>query len=136
MNSPAFAHTPEHRVAAARNVEAQVRKYLAAVKQWDEPALRSTFEPTANIAHYYVKGDSVRVNDVDGFVNVIRSLHEKYDNAEEIAKEIEVRLVGPLASVRVPFAFVMGPNILEGEDIFNLAFCKGEWKIIHKSYYL
>jgi len=136
MNNPAFAHTPQGRSSDAGDVEALIRKYIAAVKQWDEPALRSTFEPTANIAHYYVKGDSVRVNNVDGFVNVIRSLHEKYDNAEEVAKEIEVRLVGPLASVRVPFAFVMGPNTLEGEDIFNLALCKGEWKIIHKSYYL
>jgi hypothetical protein len=44
--------------------------------------------------------------------------------------------VGPLASVRVPFGFVMGPNTLEGEDIFNLARSKGEWIIIHKSYYL
>jgi len=43
---------------------------------------------------------------------------------------------GPLASVRVPFGFVMGPNTLEGEDIFNLARSKGEWIIIHKSYYL
>jgi hypothetical protein len=53
-----------------------------------------------------------------------------------VAKAIDVRLVGPLASVRVPFGFVMGPNTLEGEDIFNLACCAGEWKIIHKSYYL
>jgi hypothetical protein len=83
------------------------------------------------VTPYYVKGDAVRVNDVDGFIKVIRSLHEKYDNAEEIAL-----LVGPLASVRVPFGFVMGPNTLEGEGIFNLARSKGEWIIIHKSYYL
>jgi len=136
MTNPAFALVPENRASDAKNVEALIRKYLAAVKSWDESALRSTFEPSANIFHYYVKGDAVRANDVDGFVNVIRSLHEKYDNAEEIAKDIEVRLVGPLASVRVPFVFVMGPNTLEGEDLFNLALCNGEWKIIHKSYYL
>ena len=136
MNSPTFAHVPHDRMSDAKDVEALIRKYLMAVKNSDEAALRSTFEPSANISHYYVKGDSVRVNDVNGFVNVIRSLHDKYDNAEEVAKEIEVRLVGPLASVRVPFGFVMGPNTLEGEDIFNLALCKGEWKIIHKSYYL
>ena len=136
MTKSAFADVPESRASDAKNVEALIRKYLSAVKSFDEAALRSTFEPSANISHYYVKGDAVRVNDVDGFVNVIRSLHEKYDNAEEVAKEIEVRLVGPLASARVPFGFVMGPNTLEGEDIFNLAFCKGEWKIIHKSYYL
>ena len=136
MTNPAFAHVPESRRPDAKNVEALIRKYLAAVKNWDEAALRSTFDPSANISHYYVKGDSVRANDVDGFVNVIRSLHEKFDNAEEVAKDIEVRLVGPLASVRVPFGFVMGPNTLEGEDLFNLALCKGEWKIIHKSYYL
>jgi hypothetical protein len=136
MTKPAFANVAENRASDAKNVEALIRKYLAAVKKCDELALRSTFEPSANISHYYVKGDVVRANDVDGFVKVIRSLHEKYDNAEEIAKDIEVRLVGPLASVRVPFGFVMGPNTLEGEDLFNLALCKGEWKIIHKSYYL
>jgi succinate dehydrogenase/fumarate reductase-like Fe-S protein len=52
------------------------------------------------------------------------------------ADRIQVRFVGPLASVHVPFGFVMGPNTLEGEDIFNLARSKGEWIIIHKSYYL
>ena len=93
-----------------------------ALRRLDVPP--STFSNwTANISHYYVKGDTVRVNDVDGFINVIKSLHAKYDNAEEVANAIDVRLVGPLASVRVPFGFVMGPNTLEGEDIFNLAFC-------------
>ena len=136
MTSPTFADVPAGRTSDAEGVEALIRKYLAAVKSCDEAALRSTFEPSANISHYYVKGDAVRVSDVDGFVGIIRSLHDKYDNAEEIAEAINVRMVGPLASVRVAFAFVMGPNTLEGEDIFNLAFCKGEWKIIHKSYYL
>jgi Putative lumazine-binding len=136
MNASTFANVPDDRAADARSVEALIKKYLVAVKRCDLEALRSTFEPSANISHYYVKGDAVRVNDVEAFINVIKSLHSKYDNAEEIAKAIDVRMVGPLASVRVPFGFVMGPNTLEGEDIFNLAFCGGEWKIIHKSYYL
>jgi len=136
MNASIFASVPEDRVADAKGVEALINKYLVAVKRCDVESLRSTFEPSANISHYYVKGDAVRVNDVDGFINVIKSLHAKYDNAEEVARTIDVRLVGPLASVRVPFGFVMGPNTLEGEDIFNLARCGGEWKIIHKSYYL
>lgn len=136
MTEPAFGNEPEDRMADADGAKALIKKYLAAVKRHDEDALRSTFVPSANISHYYLKGDSVKANDVDGFIGVIRSLHEKYDNAEEVATDIEVRLVGPLASVRVPFKFVMGPNTLEGQDIFNLAFCKGEWKIIHKSYYL
>jgi hypothetical protein len=136
MNNPAFTDIPPDRASDAKNVEALIRKYLAAVKTCDEGALRSTFDPSANISHYYVKGDAVRVNNVDGFIGVIRSLHAKYENAEEKAKDIEVRFVGPLASVRVPFGFVMGPNTLEGEDIFNLALCNGEWIIIHKSYYL
>ncbi len=131
MNNMTFADVPEDRQSDAKDVEAAIRRYLTAVKACDEVALRATFEPSANISHYYVKGDAVRVNDVDGFIKVIRSLHEKYDNAEEIAL-----LVGPLASVRVPFGFVMGPNTLEGDDIFNLARSKGEWIIIHKSYYL
>jgi hypothetical protein len=130
------ANAPEDHAADVRGVEALIHKYLTAVKRCDLEALRSTFEPSANISHYYVKGDTVRANDVDAFLNVIKSLHAKYDNAEEVANAIDVRLVGPLASVRVPFGFVMGANTLEGEDIFNLAFCKGEWKIIHKSYYL
>jgi Putative lumazine-binding len=136
MNESSFATASDDRVADSKGVETLINKYLTAVKRCDVEALRSTFEPSANISHYYVKGDTVRVNDVDGFIDVIKSLHTKYENAEEIAKAIDVRLVGPLASVRVPFGFVMGPNTLEGEDIFNLAFCKGEWKIIHKSYYL
>jgi hypothetical protein len=136
MNASSFAEVPEERVADAKGVEALIKKYLSAVKRCDLEALRSTFEPSANISHYHVKGDAVRVNGVDGFIDVIKSLHAKYVNAEEVAKAIDVRLVGPLASARVPFGFVMGPNTLEGEDIFNLAFCKGEWKIIHKSYYL
>jgi hypothetical protein len=136
MKTSTFAKRPEDRAADAASVETLIKKYLYAVKRGDLEALRSTFEPSANISHYYVKGDAVRANDVDGFIKVIESLHAKYDNAEEIARAIEVRMVGPLASVRVPFGFVMGPNTLEGEDIFNLAFCKGEWKIIHKSYYL
>lgn len=136
MKASTFASAPEDRATDVRGVEALIQKYLAAVKRCDLEALRSTFEPSANISHYYVKGDTVRANDVDGFINVIKSLHAKYDNAEEVANAIDVRLVGPLASVRVPFGFVMGPNTLEGEDIFNLAFCGGEWKIIHKSYYL
>jgi hypothetical protein len=136
MNVSAFASVPGDRVVDASGVEALINKYLVAVKGCDLEALRSTFEPSANISHYYVKDDAVRVNDVEGFINVIKSLHAKYDNAEEVARAIEVRLVGPLASVRVPFRFVMGANTLEGEDIFNLAFCGREWKIIHKSYYL
>jgi hypothetical protein len=136
MKASTFASAPEDRAADVRGVEALIQKYLAAVKRCDLEALRSTFEPSANISHYYVKGDTVRVNNVDGFLNVIKSLHAKYDNSEEVANAIDVRLVGPLASVRVPFGLVMGPNTLEGEDIFNLAFCGGVWKIIHKSYYL
>lgn len=136
MSNAAFGDVPAGRTADADGVKALIRKYLVAVKNHDEDTLRSTFVPSANVSHYYVKGDSVKASDVDGFIGIIRSLHEKYDNAEEIATDIEVRLVGPLASVRVPFKFVMGPNTLEGQDIFNLAFCKREWKIIHKSYYL
>ena len=45
-------------------------------------------------------------------------------------------MVEHLVSVRVAFSFVMGPRTMDGQDLFNLAFCKGEWKIIHKSYYL
>jgi hypothetical protein len=136
MNTSAFANVPEDRASDAKGVEALISKYLGAVKNCDLEALRSTFVPSANISHYYVKGDTVRANDVEAFLNVIKSLHDKYENAEEVAKAVEVRLVGPLASVRVAFGFVMGANTLEGEDIFNLAFCGGEWKIIHKSYYL
>lgn len=117
-------------------VRAVIEEYLTAVRTWDEAAFRRTFDPRANIAHYYVKGDEVRTITLDEFVETIGSLHTKYDNAEEKAKEIDIWIVDHLASARVPFAFVMGPKTLEGQDLFNLAFTKGEWKIIHKSYYL
>jgi hypothetical protein len=119
--------------AAAR---ATIERYLAAVKTWNEAAFRETFHPAANISHYYVKGDAIKTITLDEFVATIASLHKKFDNAEEVAEEIEVTLVGPLASVCVAFAFVMGPNTLRGQDLFNLAFCRGEWRIVHKTYYL
>src|SRR5437016_229959 len=118
MNASAFASVSEDRVVDTKGVEALINKYLVAVERCDLEALRSTFEPSANISHYYVKGDVVRVNDLEGFINVIKSLHYKYENAEEVAKAIDIRLVGPLASVRVPFGLIMGANTVEGEDIF------------------
>jgi ketosteroid isomerase-like protein len=117
-------------------VRATIDRYLAAVRTGDETALRDTFDPKANISHYYVKGDAIRTISLDEFVKTIGSLHAKFDNAEEKAKEIEIHIADHIASARVAFAFVMGPNTLEGQDLFNLAFCKGEWKIVHKTYYL
>ena len=67
---------------------------------------------------------------------VIRSLHEKFDNAEEIGEAMNVRLVKHLVSVELDFCFVMGPNRLRGTDLFNLARQNGRWVIIHKSYWL
>lgn len=131
---------PAHAVAVSRLDEGEVRaviaRYLDAVRRWDEAALRATFHPLANISHYYVKGDEIRTLDLDAFMNVIASLHARYSNAEEVAREIEVDFVGPLATVRVAFGFVMGEKVLEGQDIFILAFCQGAWTITHKSYYL
>lgn len=124
------------REASEAAIRAVIDRYLKAVRTWDEAAFRDTFDPKANIAHYYVKGDEVRTITLDEFVESIGSLHAKYSNAEEVATEIEVHLVDHIAAVRVRFGFVMGPKTLEGQDIFNLALCKGEWKIIHKSYYL
>ena len=126
------AQPGEHEAA----IQDVIARYLTAVREWDGPSLRGTFDPNANIAHYYVKGDAIRTITLDEFVKTIGSLHDKFDNAEEKASEIEIHIVDHLASVRVRFAFVMGANTLEGQDIFNLAYCKGEWKIIHKSYYL
>lgn len=127
----------------AMKIEAQkqavsdvISKYLLAVKTWDQKSFRDTFHPKANIQHYYVKGDEIKTITLDEFVASIGSLHAKFDNAEEQAREIEIHIVDYLASVRVAFGFVMGPRTMEGQDLFNLAFCKGEWKIIHKSYYL
>jgi hypothetical protein len=128
--------TALQRSNADKEITDVIRKYLSAVKKWDADGFRQTFHPAANIAHYYVKGDEVKVLTVDEFVKTIGSLHEKYDNAEEVALEIDVRVVEHIASVRVPFRFIMGSRALEGQDLFNLAYCQGEWKIIHKSYYL
>jgi hypothetical protein len=117
-------------------VRETIEKYLTAVKTWNEAAFRETFHLAANISHYYVKGDAIKTITLDEFVASIESLHRKFDNAEEVAEEMEVTLLGPLASVRVAFAFVMGPNTLRGQDLFNLAYCRGRWRIVHKTYYL
>ena len=117
-------------------IKALIATYIDAVRKNDLETLRSTFDPKANIAHYYVKGDAVKTITVDEFMGTIRSLHEKFDNAEEKAYDVDIKMVGPLAAVRVPFGFVMGPKTLEGEDIFNVARVGGQWKIIHKSYWL
>ncbi len=122
--------------ADEREIKAVIARYLEAVKMWDPEGFRATFHPAANIAHYYVKGDEIKTISLDEFVKTIGSLHEKYENAEEQATDIDVWVVDHIATVRVPFRFVMGPRALEGQDLFNLAKCKGEWKIIHKSYYL
>lgn len=124
------------RAKEEKDVRAVISTYLDAVRTWNEPVLRNTFHPAANVSHYFVKGDEIKTIDLDAFMKVIGSLHAKYENAEEVAKEIEVRFVGPLASVRVAFAFVMGPRTMEGEDLFNFAHCNGEWKIVHKTYWL
>jgi hypothetical protein len=113
-----------------------ISKYLNSVKTWNESGFRETFHPKANIQHYYVKGDDIKTITLDEFVSSIASLHSKYENAEEKAREIEIQIVDHLASVRVAFSFVMGPRTMDGQDLFNLAFCKGKWVIIHKSYYL
>jgi hypothetical protein len=122
--------------AQKRAVNEVISKYLLAVKAGDEKSFRDTFHPKANIQHYYVKGDEIKTITLDDFVASIMSLHAKFDNAEEKAREIEIHIVDYLASVRVAFSFVMGPRTLDGQDLFNLAYCQGEWKIIHKSYYL
>jgi Putative lumazine-binding len=132
FSQPKQNATTEGKTAARETIE----EYLAAVKTWNEAAFRETFHPGANISHYYVKGDTIKTITLDEFVATIASLHKKFDNAEEVAEEMEVTLVGPLASVRVAFAFVMGPNTLRGQDLFNLAFCQGKWRIVHKTYYL
>ena len=65
-----------------------ISKYLTAVRTWDEKSFRDTFHPKANIQHYYVKGDEIKTISLDEFVGSIGSLHAKYDNAEEKAREI------------------------------------------------
>jgi len=117
-------------------VRATIATYLSAVKANDTTTLRSLFDSNANIAHYHVKKDAVVTNTLDGFMDVIRSLHARFDNAEEVSEAMNVRLVGHLASVELDFCFVMGPNRLRGTDLFNLARQGGKWIIVHKSYWL
>jgi hypothetical protein len=78
----------------------------------------------------------MRVSTLEEFVSSIGSLHDKFDNAEEQALEIDVLLADHIATARVPFRFIMGDRSMEGQDLFNLAKIDGEWRIIHKSYYL
>jgi hypothetical protein len=57
-----------------------------------------------------------------------------FDNAEEMAENVNVRIVGHLASVELDFCLIMGPNKMRGTDLFNLAHRGGKWVIVHKSY--
>jgi hypothetical protein len=120
----------------SEGVHATIASYLRAVKANDTETLRSLFDPKANIAHFHVKKDSVVTNTLGEFMDAIRSLHAKFDNAEEIGEAINVRIVGHLASVELDFCFVMGPSRLRGTDLFNLARQGGKWVIVHKSYWL
>jgi hypothetical protein len=128
-----MAGSPEQTKEEVRGV---INTYLDAVRTWNADLFRSTFHPQANIMHYYVKGDAMRVSTLEEFVSSIGSLHDKFDNAEEQALEIDVLLADHIATARVPFRFIMGDRAMEGQDLFNLAKINGEWKIIHKSYYL
>ena len=125
--------SPEQMKDEVRSV---INTYLDAVRTWNADLFRSTFHPQANIMHYYVKGDAMRVSTLEEFVSSIGSLHDKFDNAEEQALEIDVLLADHIATARVPFRFIMGDRSMEGQDLFNLAKIDGEWRIIHKSYYL
>jgi hypothetical protein len=128
-----MAGSPEQMKDEVRGV---INTYLDAVRTWNADLFRSTFHPQANIMHYYVKGDAMRVSTLEEFVSSIGSLHDKFDNAEEQALEIDVLLADHIATARVPFRFIMGDRSMEGQDLFNLAKIDGEWRIIHKSYYL
>ena len=128
-----MAGSPEQMKDEVRGV---INTYLDAVRTWNADLFRSTFHPQANIMHYYVKGDAMRVSTLEEFVSSIGSLHDKFDNAEEQALEIDVLLADHIATARVPFRFIMGDRSMEGQDLFNLAKIDGEGRIIHKSYYL
>ena len=128
-----MAGSPEQMKDEVRGV---INTYLDAVRTWNADLFRSTFHPQAHIMHYYVKGDAMRVSTLEEFVSSIGSLHDKFDNAEEQALEIDVLLADHIATARVPFRFIMGDRSMEGQDLFNLAKIDGEWRIIHKSYYL
>ena len=128
-----MAGSPEQMKDEVRGV---INTYLDAVRTWNADLFRSTFHPQANIMHYYVKGDAMRVSTLEEFVSSIGSLHDKFDNAEEQALEIDVLLADHIATARVPFRFIMGDRSMEGQDLFNLAKIDGDWRRIHKSYYL
>jgi Putative lumazine-binding len=119
---------PEH----VEEVRGTIAIYLSAVKANDIATLRGLFDAKANVARYPVKKDTVVTNTLDEFMDVVQSLHAKFDNAEAM----NVRLVKHLTSIELDFCFVVGPNQLRGTDLFNLARQNGKWVIIHKSYWL
>ena len=122
--------------AKIAQVQTAIDTYLKAVRDNDLLLLRSLFDPSANVAHYHVKKDAVVSNSLDAFIDVIKSLHTKFSNAEERAEGVHIRIVGHLASVELDFCFIMGDNQMRGTDLFNFAFQGGRWVIIHKSYWL
>ena len=117
-------------------VQKTIDAYLRAVREKDITGLRSLFDGSANVAHYHFRKDTVVTNTLDEFMGVIESLHAKFDNAEEVAENVNVRIVGHLASVELDFCFIMGPNKMRGTDLFNLAHRGEKWVIVHKSYWL
>lgn len=117
-------------------IRALIDDYIDAVRSWNPDKFRETFHPDATVTHYHLRSDSVKTSTLAAFVQSIGSLHERFDNAEEVAKEVEVMLAGHIAAVRVDFDFVMGERIMSGQDIFNVARVGGRWVIIHKSYHL
>ena len=54
-----MAGSPEQMKDEVRGV---INTYLDAVRTWNADLFRSTFHPQANIMHYYVKGDAMRVS--------------------------------------------------------------------------
>ena len=63
-----MAGSPEQMKDEVRGV---INTYLDAVRTWNADLFRSTFHPQANIMHYYVKGDAMRVSTLEDFVSSI-----------------------------------------------------------------
>ena len=123
-------------IGVVEEVQKTIDAYLRTVRDKEIAGFRSLFDGSANVAHYHVTKNTVVISTLDEFMGVIESLHATFDDAEEMAENVNVRIVGNLASVELDFRFIMGPNKMRGTDLFNLAHRDGKWVIVHKSYWL
>ncbi len=121
---------------AEDQIKAVVASYNEGVRTADVDIFRKAFHPTATVAQYQERKGTVDVLTLDGFIDQIKGLHEKFGSAVEVSKAVDVNISDNIATARVPFSFQLGDKDLNGVNMFSLAMDNGEWRIMGKVYSL